>query len=352
MERQAPVAIAGRGGTEPAALRFVRISPVCAETPLDRHGGLLTPSHLFFLRNNFPYPTIWPGLRLEGPWYGPNTFELRDLSRLPRKRLVVTLECAGNGRVRLDPKVGGEQWDLGAVSTAEWFGTPLHDVLGGTRVAARAVEVTFHGADGFARSLPIETALHPDTLLVTEMNGAPLPHEHGGPLRLLVPRWYGMASVKWLTRIEVRTRPFTGHFQTERYVIRGRPVREMEVRAVITMPPEGAEVTGSSVQVGGYAWTGRGQVVRVDLSDDTGASWVKAQLVSSAPPYGWTRWQTTWHPHGSGPAALIARAKDSAGRLQPPQQRWNRLGYCNNASTSHRLTVVAEEKEVSKGNGE
>src|SRR5579864_3385561 len=213
MERRAPLAIAERGGIQSAALRIVGMSPVCAETPLERHCGLLTPNHLFYLRNNFPYPTTWPGLRVEGAVDGPKTFELKDFSRLSRKRLVVTLECAGNGRSRLDPKVGGEQWDLGAVSTAEWSGTPLRDVLGRTRVAAGAVEVAFKGADGFARSLPIETALHPDTLLVTAMNGGPLPSEHGGPLRLLVPGWYGMASVKWLTRIEVRTQPFRGHFQ-------------------------------------------------------------------------------------------------------------------------------------------
>src|SRR5579864_2285071 len=301
MGRRASRAIAESDGIQSAALSILRMSPVCAETPLDRLSGLLTPNDLFYLRNNFPYPTALPGLRVDGGADGPQKFDLKDLSRLSKKRLVVTLECAGNGRSWLDPKVGGEQWDLGAVSTAEWSGTPLRDVLGRTGVAAGAVEVAFIGADGFARSLPIETAVRPDTLLVTAMNGGPLPSEHGGPLRLLVPGWYGMASVKWLTRIEVRTQPFRGHFQTERYVIDGGPVREMEVRAVITKPSEGGEVAGSSVQVAGYAWTGRGRVVSVELSDDAGANWVNAQLVDGAPPYGWSRWQTTWHPHGTGP---------------------------------------------------
>src|SRR5712692_8164965 len=176
---------------EAGALHVVRSSPVCAETPLERHQGLLTPNHLFYLRNNFPYPESWPGLHVEGAQGPPASFGLADLARFSRRSLVVTLECAGNGRSLLVPPVEGEQWGLGAVSTAEWSGTPLRELLSEVRVPPGAVEVAFLGADGFARSLPIETAMHPDTLLTTGMNGAPLPREHGGPLRLLVPGWYG-----------------------------------------------------------------------------------------------------------------------------------------------------------------
>lgn len=334
-----------------ASLRLVRSSPVCAETPLERQRGLLTPNHLFYLRNNFPYPTSWPDLRVEGAVDRPAAFGLVDLSRFSAKRLIVTLECAGNGRSLLDPPVAGEQWGLGAVSTAEWSGVPLRELLGETGLSSSALEVAFVGADGYARSLPVETATHPDTLLVTAMNGAPLPLEHGGPLRLLVPGWYGMASVKWLVRLAALTEPFTGHFQLERYVIDGTPVQEMKVRAVITEPAAGTQIDGPSLRVAGYAWTGRGQIVGVEISDDAGASWMEAELVDAAPPYGWTRWERIWRPRRSGPAVLIARATDSTGRVQPQHQRWNRLGYCNNQSASHRLTLV-ENKEVSRTDAE
>jgi DMSO/TMAO reductase YedYZ molybdopterin-dependent catalytic subunit len=337
---------------QPAALRILKSSPICAETPLDRQRGLLTPNHLFYVRNNFPYPSAWPGLRVEGAVDRPAAFDLADLSRYSNNRLTVTLECAGNGRSVLDPPVAGEQWGLGAVSTAEWSGAPLGELLAEAGVSRRAVEVAFIGADGFARSLPMETAFHPDTLLVTAMNGVPLPHEHGGPLRLLVPGWYGMAAVKWLTCIAVLTERFAGHFQVERYVIDGVPVREMGVRAVITDPPVGALVAGGPIRVAGYAWTGRGEVARVELSDDVGASWMKAELVEAAPPYGWTRWERTWRPRQSGAAVLLVRATDSTGRVQPKMQQWNQLGYCNNESTSHRLTVVGKKEEVVRTNAE
>jgi DMSO/TMAO reductase YedYZ molybdopterin-dependent catalytic subunit len=321
--------------------RASAVKPFCAEAPLDRQEGLLTPNDMVFHRNNFPYPNAWPGLRVEGAVERPAVLRLADLSRFSAKRLVATLECAGNGRSLLEPPVPGEQWGLAAVSTADWSGAPLAELLDEAGIASGAGEVAFFATDGFARSLPIETAFDPDTLLVTGMNGVPLPFEHGGPLRLLVPGWYGMAAVKWLARIAVLTEPFGGHFQVERYVIDGAPVREMEVRAVMTQPAEGALVAGPAVRLAGYAWTGRGRIVRVEVSDDAGAAWTDAELVEAAPPYGWTRWEQTWHPRRSGSVTLLVRATDSTGRIQPLEQRWNQLGYCNNQSAPHRLMVTA-----------
>lgn len=331
---------------EVGALRLVRLSPVCAETPLERHRGLLTPNQLFYLRNNFPYPKSWPGLHLEGALGRSVSVSLADLERFSKKRLVATLECAGNGRSTLNPRVAGEQWGLGAVSTAEWSGVPLRELLAGLGVTSSALEVAFAGADGFARSLPLATAIHPDTLLATGMNGAPLPLEHGGPLRLLVPGWYGMASVKWLVLIAMLAEPFEGHFQTERYVIDQSPVREMGVRGIITEPEQGTWVRGHSIRVAGYAWTGRGEIASVELSDDLGAGWDGARLLEAAPPYGWTRWEWTWHPRRSGPAVLLVRATDSTGRAQPLEPQWNELGYCNNASAPHHVSVGGLSKEV------
>jgi DMSO/TMAO reductase YedYZ molybdopterin-dependent catalytic subunit len=324
-----------------SALRVVRSSPVCAETRLERQRGLLTPNHLFYLRNNFAYPESWPGLHVEGFMSPRAALSLADLARFSQKRFVATVECAGNGRAMLKPPVAGEQWGLGAVSTAEWSGIPLHELLAGLGVSSSAMEVGFAGTDGFVRSLPIEMAMQGDTLLATGMNGAPLPLEHGGPLRLLVPGWYGMASVKWLTRIALLTEPFEGHFQVERYVIGRSPIREMNVRAVITEPEPNTRVKGRAIRVAGYAWTGQGHVAKVELSDDSSARWDEAELLDGAPPYGWTRWEWTWHPRRSGPAVLLVRAADSTGRVQPLEPSWNELGYCNNASVPHRVRVAS-----------
>jgi DMSO/TMAO reductase YedYZ molybdopterin-dependent catalytic subunit len=236
--------------------------------------------------------------------------------------------------------VAGEPWALGAVSTAEWSGTPLASVLEQVGVAPSAREVVFEAADGFARSLPVEAATDPDVLLVTAMNGEPLPREHGGPLRLVVPRWYAMASVKWLTRIEIAERPFDGRFQVESYVIDGRPVREMEVRSVITEPTNGADIRGLT-PISGFAWTGRGGITKVELSDDGGHSWQAARLLETAAPLGWTRWELEWTPPRTGSATLIARASDSTGRVQPLDQRWTRLGYCNNGAVPTTVNVLA-----------
>jgi len=323
-----------------AGLRLLRASPTCAETPLEEQRGLITLNDLFYLRNNFPYPKSWPGLRVGGAVTRPPSLDLADLARFGTRKLVTTLECAGNGRSFLSPAVAGEQWRLGAVSTAEWAGISLTELLDVAGVSPRAVEIRFDGADGFARSLPIQKARHPDTLVVLRMNGAALPPEHGGPLRLLVPGWYGMASVKWLAGITALTEPFRGHFQVERYVVEGVPVREMNVRAVITRPQSGAIVEADLVRLAGYAWTGRGQVTNVELSDDDGRTWTAVELTESAPPYGWSRWQAVWVPHGRGQVRLEVRATDSAGRVQPRSPIWNELGYCSNGAVACELTVT------------
>jgi len=300
---------------------------VCTEADLEAQRGLLTANKRFYVRNNFPYPEGWSGLLLGGAVARPRRLALAELGRLPARELVVTMECAGNGRAFLDPPVEGEQWALGAVSTARWAGVSLADVLGTAGLREGVREIGFEGADGFARSLPLEVALHPDTLLATRMNGAPLPMEHGGPLRLVVPRWYGMAAVKWLQSVNALRKRFRGHFQVERYVIDGRPVREMRVRAVITEAGAG--------RVAGYAWTGTGRITGVELSDDAGSTWCSAELKESAEPYGWTRWEARGAWHGQ----VLVRASDSVGNVQPLAQVWNELGYCNNAAVPQRLSA-------------
>ncbi len=322
-------------------LVVVRPEPLCAESSLELQEDGLTPLSAFYVRNNFPMPPPATRLTVGGAVKQPLSLTADDLRRLPRRRLTATLECAGNGRSFMTPPVPGEQWRLGAVSTAAWDGVPLSAVLPRAELVPNAVEVVFHGADGFARSLPIDDALGDDVLLVDTMNGEPLTREHGAPFRLLVAGWYGMAAVKWLAGIEVSRTPFRGHFQVEHYVIGDRPVRTMQVRALILDPTDGATVPLTPQVVRGIAWTGSGHVSLVELSDDGGGTWRRATLLGTPRPYTWIRWEAAWSPARSGPATLLARATDSTGAKQPLQPVWNALGYANNGSVQRHVRVAA-----------
>jgi DMSO/TMAO reductase YedYZ molybdopterin-dependent catalytic subunit len=318
--------------TSTSELVVVRSEPLCAESSLALQDDGLTPLSAFYVRNNFPIPPPATQLTVGGAVRRPFTFAAEDLRRLPRRRLTATLECAGNGRAFMNPPVPGEQWRLGAVSTAAWEGVQLSTILGQAEVAAEAVEVVFSGADGFVRSLPTEIALGEDVLVVDTMNGEPLTPEHGAPFRLLVAGWYGMAAVKWLAGIEVSRTRFRGHFQVELYVIGDRPLRTMRVRSLILDPAEGATVSRKPQVVRGVAWTGAGHVTLVELSDDGGTMWRKATLLGTSRPYTWRGWEADWSPTRSGPATLLARATDSSGAKQPLEPVWNALGYGNNAA--------------------
>jgi sulfane dehydrogenase subunit SoxC len=272
------------------------------------------------------------------------------------------MECAGNGRSLMTPVPSGTAWALGAVSTGVFGGTSLRNVLEACGVAAAAVEIVFEAADSgvveggetvrFTRSLPLEKALHPDTLLAWSLNGEPLAPEHGFPLRLFVPGWYGVASVKWLTGIDAVAEPFTGHFQTDRYVYEddadyadGEPVTRTHVRSLITRPATGAVVrlNGSQpISLGGVAWSGFGAIVAVEVSDDGGAGWSPARLGSTSSDYAARGWTYDWLPgRGPGEYEVMARATDATGRTQPLEPVWNRLGYSNNVVHRVALSVVA-----------
>jgi DMSO/TMAO reductase YedYZ molybdopterin-dependent catalytic subunit len=263
--------------------------------------------------------------------------------------MTVTLECAGNGRSLLDPPTDGEQWGLGAVSVAEWTGVPLVEVLDQAGLKTTAREVLFRGADGgtvaarsgvtrFERSLKLDVARDSDVLLAHTMNGEPLPVEHGYPLRLVVPGWYGVTSVKWLTEIEAIDSAFTGYFQLDRYfyewqrnreVVR-EPVTLQRVRSLITEPAPGGDVDRGVLAVRGIAWSGAGPIARVDVSVGGGA-WEAARLVGDQHGYGWQRWELLTRTAEGGLATVRARATDLAGNTQPEHPEWNRLGYGSNA---------------------
>jgi sulfite oxidase len=336
---------------EPTELVVVKHKPFNAEAPLGALREAITPLKYFYLRSNFDVPSLDPGswrLRIGGAVERPAELSLDELRSLPASTVTATMECAGNSRTGLAPLPKGEPWGPGAVSTAVWRGVSLRNVLERVGVHSSAVEVVFTAADRgtmdgnsevlpFARSLSIEKSLHADTILVYEMNGVPLPPEHGGPVRLLVPGWYGMASVKWLVRMEAVEQPFTGFFQAQRYIldvpggVTGEPLREMRVKALITSPAPGAILAQGAQIISGVAWSGSGAIKSVEVSVEGGGAWQPAQFVGEATPYGWQQWRCEWVVTRPGRHVLRARATDEAGNVQPDVAEWNRLGYANNA---------------------
>ena len=353
--------------------RIVRSeSPLNLEMPFSALDSFLTPTKSFYVRTHFPIPAIdrdawW--LQVEGEVEKPFAINYEQLVALGSVMAPVTLECAGNNRNFLEPKVKGVQWRLGAVGTAEWTGVPLSTLLDRAIPKPNVCEVILEGTDGgmledpksppgelkFARSIPLEKARR-DVLLAHKMNGADLPPEHGFPVRAIVPGWYAMASVKWLQRIIVSDRPFTGYYQTIDYAYwqrtdyahwqRGEdiaeltPLTEMQVKAEIARPAEGEIVSANSnVRVRGAAWACDAEITKVELSMDGGATWNEAKLLGESTPNAWRFWQFDWQtPSEAGKLTLIARATDSLGRTQPVNRDPDRGTYM----ISHLLSIEVD----------
>jgi DMSO/TMAO reductase YedYZ molybdopterin-dependent catalytic subunit len=325
---------------------IVSREPLNAETRLELQDGLVTPAGRHYVRSHFASPDPPQHIAVSGAVRAARSVSLAELRALPARSAVITLECAGNGRRFLRPPAPGEQWGLGAVGTAEWTGVPLHLLLGTCGLSGAVVEILFRGADSgtpadvgsriaFERSLPLSRALADDVLIAYAMNGAPIPREHGAPVRLVVPTWYGMASVKWLAEIVALEAPFRGFYQTDRYVSGGLPLRAMKPRAVIVAPLEAVRA-GALTGVRGYAWSGQGAITRVELSTDGGATWHDAQLDPAAAPAAWRRWRREWIPP-AGAFELVARATDATGDVQGLENRPDPLGYANNAAQPVRV---------------
>ncbi|HEX9599409.1 MAG TPA: sulfite oxidase [Gaiellaceae bacterium] len=336
-----------------AGLVVHRAHPLNCETSIPALiGGVVMPNAQFYVRNHFQIPVLdlsaWR-LNVGGLVERPLSLRFRDLHELRSQAAAVTLECAGNGRSGFDPPIEGEQWNLGAVGTAEWTGVPLVEVLHRAGVKPEASELVFRGADAgalpgrtetirFERSLKLEDATSSDALLAFAMNGEPLPVQHGYPLRLIVPGWYGVASVKWLTEIEAVDAPFSGHFQVNAYIyewerdgeVVSEPVTLQMVRSLITEPAPNEEVEGGELAIRGVAWSGAAPVARVEVSIGAGP-WQEAHLVGEQTRYSWQGWELITRIDRPSTIAVRARATDVAGRTQPDEPRWNRLGYGNNA---------------------
>ena len=318
--------------------------PENLEFPFSSLDTFLTPNDRFYVRSHFAVPTLDPAtwrLRVEGAVKTPLELTLADLMQMPSRTTPATLECAGNGRVFLSPATKGAQWELGAVSNAEWTGVPLSAVLQQAGVQPGAVEVILEGADSgelkdppkptgplhFARSLPLAVANRSDVLLAYRMNGAELPVAHGFPLRAVVPGWYGVASVKWLTRLVVTDRPFNGHFQSVDYAIWERanglptrvPITEMQVKSQIARPDmHEAVAAGSVYRIYGAAWTGDSEIALVEVSTDGGLTWQATKLLGKPTRFTWRFWEMKWKvPAQHGRVTLLSRATDARGRTQP-----------------------------------
>jgi DMSO/TMAO reductase YedYZ molybdopterin-dependent catalytic subunit len=353
-----------------AGLVVHRAHPLNCETSIPALiGGVVTPNAHFYVRNHFQIPNCteqtWR-LEVGGLVERPLTLSLRDLKNMRSQTSVVTLECAGNGRSLLHPAVEGEKWDLGAVSTAEWTGVPLIEVLDRAGVKPGAREVLFRGADSgrgilpggpgaiqrgepihFERSLSLDDARNFEVLLAYAMNGEPLPIQHGYPLRVIVPGWYAVASVKWLTRIELIAEPFTGHYQVDAYFYEWQrdgetarePVTLQRVRSLITEPQSGDQIEGGECAIRGVAWSGAAPIARVEVSVGDGP-WQQARLIGERNRHSWQWWELITHIEAPGATRIRARASDLGGRTQPETSEWNRLGYGNNSIQEVSIVVT------------
>jgi len=322
----------------------------------------LTPVGMHYLLTHFDVPRIdeaeW-SLRVTGAVERPMTLSMDEMLGRPAVTRTVTMECAGNGRARLDPRPRSQPWLNEAVGTASWTGTPLAPILEEAGLVEDAVELVFTGADhgrqgdvehDYARSLTVEQATRDEVVLAYAINGVPLPPQHGFPLRLVVPGWYGMTSVKWLTSIDAVTEPFEG-YQMRAYRLRdaeddpGKAVTRMQPRALMVPPGfpdfftrERLLDTGP-VTLDGRAWSGGGAVTAVEVSTDGGGTWSLAKLDDSGDgPYAWQHWSCDWSPK-PGTYDLLVRATDATGATQPVQAAWNHGGFQNNSMQVVRVTV-------------
>jgi DMSO/TMAO reductase YedYZ molybdopterin-dependent catalytic subunit len=321
--------------------------PLNAESPPEAFEHAVTPTRNTYVRSNFAIPAldVQHQVSVGGAVARPFTLGLDELRRMARHTLTATMECAGNDRTRMEPRPVGEPWRTGAVSTSRWSGVPLRDLLRRAEIAADAREVVVTGADSgerldvdhpvaFARSVPLDDALAPDTILALTMNGEAIPPMHGAPVRLVVPGWYGMASVKWVTGIEVITGEYRGYFQRQRYVYDDestiRPVTRMLVKSAIVSPSPDERVRTGLVTAWGWAWSGEGPITAVEVSTSTGEIRL-ARLESPVSPHAWTRWEVELALPSLGRCFISSRATDASGASQPDGVAWNRLGYGNNA---------------------
>ena len=333
--------------------------------PLEALRYDLTPVGLHYLLIHYDIPAVDPEtwrLEVGGRVARPLTLSLDELRSRPAAESTVTMECAGNGRAQLSPRPFSQPWLVEAVGTARWRGVAARALLEEAQPLGDGVDVVFTGLDrgveggehqNYERALPLEQARRDDVLLAYEMNGQPLPPQHGFPLRLVVPGWYGMTNVKWLGAITVVNERFGGYQQERAYRMRrdeadeGEPLTRMLPRALMVPPgvpefiPRERIVPLASCLLEGRAWSGYAPIAAVEVSVDGGETWHAAALDEPpTSPWAWRRWTFGWHPHAPGRYVLVCRARDEAGNVQPADPPWNVGGYANNAVQRIPVTAI------------
>ncbi|MCH8050631.1 MAG: sulfite oxidase [Chloroflexi bacterium] len=332
--------------------------------PLEGLRYPITPSGMHYLLVHFDIPHIEAkGYRLHigGLVERGVSLSLDEIKARPAVTMPVTMECAGNGRALMAPRPISQPWMVEAIGTAEWTGTPLAPILDEAGLRPESSEIVFTGADRgvqdnnvhlYERSLTVAEATREEVLLAYAMNGAPLEPQHGFPLRLIVPGWYGMTNVKWLTSIEAIDHEFGGFQQAEAYRYQtesgepGEPVTLIRPRALMAPPgiPDFLTRTrlleAGRVTLSGRAWAGREQVTGVEVSTDGGKSWSEAVLEAPVGRFAWRGWSCDWDAK-PGSYELSVRATCATGARQPDEM-WNLQGMGNNAC--QRIAVVVEER--------
>jgi sulfite oxidase len=347
----AAVNVPGKEGMIVRSNRFLDL-----EMPPEFLETWLTPIEHFFVRNHMHEPgtldaDTWR-LSIGGEVNKPYILTLADLLKLKSHTITNTLECAGNGRGFQRPRVPGVQWLRGAVGTARFSGPRLYDLLSHAGIKTTGKHVMFRGLDEvpgrvppFIRSIPIEKAVNLDTLIATQMNGAPLARHHGFPARALVPGWIGAASCKWLTEINVLDKEFEGNFMKPGYRMPNQlispggevnpdethPITTLGVKSVIAQPVEGSFLKSRALRIHGAAWAGEAEVTRVDVSTDSGTTWHPARLKTEQSRYAWRLWDYVWQAPKAGQYTITSRATDDQGHIQPQTAAWNPSGYLYNA---------------------
>ncbi len=324
------------------------------------HGAMLellkfdvTPTGGHYLLNHFDVPVLEAGtysLELKGAFANPTSLSLAEIMARPDVTIPVTMECAGNGRAGVHPRSCSMPWMYEAVGTSAWTGTPLKPIIEEAAPLAEVVEISFIGADFgfdkatphyFGRALTLKQIAELDVLLVWAMNDQPLLPQHGAPLRIIVPGWYGMASVKWLTEIEALTEPYQGFQQVETYRLRndeddpGRPVGPIRVKSLMVPPgvpdwlTRRRHVESGPVEITGRAWSGDGvPVAKVEFG--VGDNWIEADVTPGSGPFAWSGWRVIWDAE-PGEHILRCRATDADGQVQPIDAVWDLSGFANNA---------------------
>src|SRR2546425_804861 len=286
----------------------------------------ITPNEAFYITSYHSTPEVdvrnW-SLRIQGMVQHPSRLSYDDLRKRPHVSMISTLECIGN-------PVGGE-----SIGTAEWEGVKLNALLAEAGIDPKAVDLVLRGADGYADSFPVSRAMRNEVLLVTKMNGVPLPEEHGFPARVIIPGIYGMKNVKWLTELELVDHDFKGYWETRGW----SDEAEVQTMSRIDLPGHSDTLRSRDYTIKGIAFSGIRGVRKVEVSTDGGASWHPATLEPALSPYSWVLWSYQWKIPGPGRYKIVVRATDGRGTVQSSIRRDD---FPDGKSGLHDITVNVE----------